>query len=240
MSNSTQANTILLVEDEQEIRDLLQFSLGRSGFQVDVAADAEQALEKLNGRLPNLVLIDWMLPGIDGLELAKRIRYNELTQALPLIMLTARGEENDKLKSFESGIDDYITKPFSPRELTARIKAVLRRADNEAVGKLTRGRIELDAVAMKVSVDGDYLHLRPTEYRLMELLMRNPDRAYSRDQLLNVVWGRKGSIEERTVDVHILRLRRALKPHGLAELIKTIWGFGYRLNSALLEEPVKA
>ncbi|MCY4655557.1 MAG: response regulator, partial [Gammaproteobacteria bacterium] len=205
MTKSMQANTILVVEDEQEIRDLLQFSLSRAGFNVDPVADAEQALEKLSRRLPSLVLIDWMLPGIDGLELARRIRYDEVTKQIPLIMLTARGAENDKLKSFDSGIDDYVTKPFSPRELTARIKAVLRRTGMDSNGKLSIGKIEIDTLALQVTIDEEIVHLRPTEYRLLELFLRNPKRAYSRAQLLDLVWERSSYVDERTVDVHILR-----------------------------------
>ena len=229
-----QANTILVVEDEQEIRDLLQFSLGRSGFKVDSVVDAEQALDKLHEKLPNLILIDWMLPGIDGVELARRIRNDDDTKRIPLIMLTARGEESDKLKSFESGIDDYITKPFSPRELTARINAVLRRAGADVEEKIRIDRLELDSVGFHVHVDGQTVHLRPTEYRVLELFMKHPNRAYSRSQLLNSVWGRRTYVDERTVDVHIRRLRKALEPFDLGDLIKTVWGVGYRLNPAYI------
>lgn len=225
-----QANTILVVEDEQEIRDLLQFSLERSGFKVDSVVDAEQALDKLHEKLPNLILIDWMLPGIDGVELARRIRNDDATMRIPLIMLTARGEERDKLKSFESGIDDYVTKPFSPRELTARIKAVLRRSGIDAEEKIRIDRLELDPVGYHVHVDGETVHLRPTEYRVLEMFMKHPNRAYSRAQLLNSVWGKRTYVDDRTVDVHIRRLRKALEPFDMDDLVKTVWGVGYRLN----------
>ena len=228
-------NTILVVEDEREIRDLLKFTLGRAGFHVDAVDDAEQALDKLVGRLPSLALIDWMLPGIDGVELARRIRHDEDTARIPIIMLTALDTERDKLTSFDAGIDDYVVKPFSNHELIARIKAVLRRSGVDTEKNISINGLHLDSVGLHVSVDGETVHLRPTEYRLLELFMTNPKRAYSRSQLIDFVWGHQTFVDERTVDVHILRLRKALEPYNMNNLVKTVWGTGYRLNPDYLK-----
>jgi two-component system phosphate regulon response regulator PhoB len=224
------SNRVLLVEDETDIREMLTFALERADFEVRAAETAEQALDILDGPLPNLVLIDWMLPGMSGVELASRLRSDPLTAELPLLMLTARGEEADKLKSFDAGIDDYVTKPFSPRELIARIKALLRRAGNPDDGVLALGRLTLDTRGHHVAVDKDKVHVGPTEFRLLELLMRHPNRAFERSQLLDRVWGRNVYVEERTVDVHVLRLRKALSPFGMAEAVETVRGVGYRLS----------
>lgn len=224
------ANAILLVEDEAEIRDMLKFALSRAGFEVWEADTAEAALHTLDGLLPSLVVVDWMLPGLSGVDLAKRLRRDEHTARLPLIMLTARGEESDKLKSFESGIDDYIVKPFSPRELIARVKALLRRSGAAEDGLLERGRIQMSLTAHQVTIDGAPVKIGPTEFRLLELFMSNPDRAFDRSQLLDRVWGRSVYVEERTVDVHVLRLRKALKPHGMDKTIQTVRGIGYRFS----------
>ena len=224
-------DSVLLVEDEADIREMLTFTLERSGFNVVSAETAEQALEILDGPLPNLVLIDWMLPGMSGVDLARRLRRDPLTAELPLLMLTARGEESDKLKSFDAGIDDYVTKPFSPRELTARVKALLRRSGEPENGVLAHGRLCLDTRAHSVRVGDQTVSLGPTEFRLLELLMRHPDRAFDRSQLLDRVWGRNVYIEERTVDVHVLRLRKALSPFGMANAVETVRGVGYRLSA---------
>ena len=224
------SNALLLVEDDPDIRQMLTFSLDRAGFAVEPAETAEQALAALDGPLPTLVIIDWMLPGMSGVELAKRLRRDELTKGLPLLMLTARGEEADKLRSFDAGIDDYVTKPFSPRELVARIKALLRRSGESETGVLELGRLKLDTRGHHVAVDDSRVHMGPTEFRLLELLMRNPDRAFDRNQLLDRVWGRNVYVEERTVDVHVLRLRRALSPFGLDKSVQTVRGVGYRLS----------
>ena len=224
------SNALLLVEDDPDIRQMLTFSLDRAGFAVEPAETAEQALAALDGPLPTLVIIDWMLPGMSGVELAKRLRRDELTKGLPLLMLTARGEEADKLRSFDAGIDDYVTKPFSPRELVARIKALLRRSGEPETGVLELGRLKLDTRGHHVAVDDSRVHMGPTEFRLLELLMRNPDRAFDRNQLLDRVWGRNVYVEERTVDVHVLRLRRALSPFGLDKSVQTVRGVGYRLS----------
>lgn len=226
------ANTILLVEDEPDIRDMLKFALSRAGFEVWEADSAEAALHTLDGLLPNLVIIDWMLPGMSGVDLAKRLRREEQTTRLPLIMLTARGEESDKLKSFESGMDDYIVKPFSPRELIARVRALLRRSGAPEDGVLEAGGIQMNLTAHMVTVAGEPVRLGPTEFRLLELFMSHPDRAFDRAQLLDRVWGRSVYVEERTVDVHVLRLRKALKPSGVDQRIQTVRGVGYRFSAS--------
>lgn len=223
---------ILVVEDEQEIRELLQYSIGRSGYNVSVVPDAESALDHLKNEAPDLILIDWMLPRMTGIELARRIRHDQYTKDIPLIMLTARGEEVDKLKSFDAGVDDYVTKPFSPRELNARIKALLRRVGDAEGIQLSVEGLNLDTVAHSVCVKGDYIHLRPTEYRLLELFLRHPKRAFQRSQLLDLVWGRSVYVDERTVDVHVLRLRKALQDYEMDSLVQTVRGVGYRLNPA--------
>ena len=224
------ANRILLVEDETDIHEMLSFAFERAGLDVQIAETAEQALEILDGPLPSLVIIDWMLPGMTGIELARRLRRDPLTGDLPLLMLTARGEESDKLKSFDAGVDDYVTKPFSPRELIARVRALLRRSGDPADGILALGPLTLDTKGHHVSVGSDRIHVGPTEFRLLELLMRNPNRAFDRTQLLDRVWGRNVYLEERTVDVHVLRLRKALHPFGMDKAVETVRGVGYRLT----------
>jgi two-component system phosphate regulon response regulator PhoB len=224
------SNTVLLVEDEPDIRDMLNFALTRAGFQVLESDTAEDAMRKLDGRLPSLLIIDWMLPGMSGVDLARRLRLDAHTANLPMIMLTARGEETDKLKSFDSGIDDYIVKPFSPRELIARVKALLRRAGSPEDGIVESDGIRMDLNAHQVTINGERAKLGPTEFRLLELFLSNPDRAFDRSQLLDRVWGRSVYVEERTVDVHVLRLRKALKPYGLDRLIETVRGVGYRFS----------
>lgn len=222
------SNTILLVEDEPGIREMLAFALDRAGYATVEAGTAEAALALLEGPLPGLVIIDWMLPGASGVELARRLRRDEFTKELPLIMLTARSEEADKLESFDSGIDDYITKPFSPRELIARVKALLRRSGTSTDGVLESGDIVLDIASHRLTIAGKNVHLGPTEFRLLEYLMHHPDRAFDRAQLLDRVWGRSVYVEERTVDVHVLRLRRALAVMGRDNCIETVRGVGYR------------
>ena len=225
-------NEVLVIEDEREIREMLNFSLTRAGFSVCEADSAEAALRRLDGPLPALLIIDWMLPGMSGVELARRLRQDEHTASLPMIMLTARGEETDKLKSFDSGVDDYLTKPFSPKELIARMRALLRRTGTPDSGVISGGSLRLDLKAHKLSIDGQVVKVGPTEFRLLELFMRNPERAFGRAQLLDRVWGRSIYVEERTVDVHVLRLRKTLKPHGADRLIQTVRGVGYRFSPA--------
>ncbi len=223
---------ILIVEDEKPIREMVGFSLGRAGFSVTEAGDISEAFECLAHQLPDLILLDWMLPGASGLELARRLKRDELTRDVPIIMLTARGEEEDKVTGLEAGADDYITKPFSPRELQARIRAVLRRSSNEDESGVVRIEgLELDTESHRVSANQVPVDMGPTEFRLLEFFMTHPERVYSREQLLDRVWGRNSFVEERTVDVHILRLRKALAPSGYEAMIQTVRGAGYRLSS---------
>ena len=225
------SNNILLIEDEPDIREMLEFSLIRAGFNVTSAETAEEALRLLfEIELPALVVIDWMLPGMQGTQLAKRLREDPLTRETPMIMLTARGEEADKLKGFESGIDDYITKPFSPKELIARIKALLRRAGIPTEGRLQAGPLMLNLHSHELLIDGNVIAIGPTEFRLLEFLLSHPGRAFNRSQLLDRVWGRGAYVEERTVDVHVLRLRKALKPYGADVMVQTVRGVGYRFQ----------
>ena len=224
-------NTVLVVEDEPDIRELLKFTLERAGLKVLEADSAEQALSLLEGPLPSIAIIDWMLPGISGVELTRRLRKDPLTAIMPLIMLTARGEEADKLKSFDSGIDDYLTKPFSPKELIARIKALMRRTGTPEDGHLVAHGLDLDTNAHRLTADGETVSLGPTEFRLLELLMSNSNRAFDRSQLLDRVWGRNVYVEERTVDVHVLRLRKALSRSNLEHLVQTVRGVGYRFSN---------
>ena len=224
------ANKLLIIEDEPDLRELLSFTLSREGYDVMEAETAETALQMLDSKLPDLAIVDWMLPGMDGIELVKRLRRDDVTEDLPIIMLTARGEEPDKLKSFDVGIDDYITKPFSPRELLARIKALLKRSGTPENNVLESNGIQLDLNSHRVTINGEEIHTGPTEYRLLELLVRNPDRVFNRNQLLDRVWGRGVYVEERTVDVHILRLRKLLKPFGLDRAVQTVRSVGYRFS----------
>jgi len=225
------SNNILLIEDEPDIREMLEFSLSRAGYAVSSAATAEEALSLMfETELPALAIIDWMLPGMQGTELAKRLREDPLTKEIPLIMLTARGEEEDTLRGFESGFDDYITKPFSPKELVARIKALLRRSGLSTEGLLKAGPLTLDLHRHEVKVDGTVISLGPTEFRLLEFFLAHPGRAFDRGQLLDRVWGRSAYVEERTVDVHVLRLRKALKPHDVDGMVQTVRGVGYRFQ----------
>lgn len=222
--------TILVIEDEAEIREMLRFSLERADYQVLEAETAEVALDKLQGRLPDLLLVDWMLPGISGVEFIRRLRKDELTANLPAIMLTARGEETDKLKGFDCGADDFLTKPFSPKELLARIKALLRRSGSQDSEKLVAGIMTLDLGQHQLSINGDTVEIGPTEYRLLEFFLKKQNRVYSREQLLDRVWGRNVYVEERTVDVHILRLRKLLTPYGCDTWVQTVRGAGYRFT----------
>ena len=222
---------ILVVEDEPDIRELLSFTITRAGFDVREAENAEDAIKMLDVGTPELIVIDWMLPGMDGIDLAKWLRSDELTSTLPIIMLTARGEEIDKLRSFEAGVDDYVTKPFSPKELTARIKALLRRTRQPETNELVVAGLKIDLMSHKLYVMDKEVDIGPTEFKLLELFMRNPDRAFDRSQLLDRVWGRGVYVEERTVDVHVLRLRKVLKPLSHHHLLETVRGVGYRLSS---------
>jgi len=223
-------NTVLVVEDDPDIRELLRFTLERAGLKVVEAESGEDALTVLDGPQPSVAIIDWMLPGINGVELTQRLRKDPLTSAMPLIMLTARGEEADKLKSFDSGIDDYLTKPFSPKELVARVKALIRRTGLPEDGHIIVQGLDLDINAHRLTINGVPIPIGPTEFKLLELLMSNPNRAFGRAQLLDRVWGRSVYVEERTVDVHILRLRKALSKFDLDRLVQTVRGIGYRFS----------
>jgi two-component system phosphate regulon response regulator PhoB len=229
----SQDTKILVVEDETAIREMLSFTLERAGFRVTEAGDTREATEKLNTDLPDLILLDWMLPGISGVEFARRLRGEERTRDLPVIMLTARGEEESKLRGFEVGVDDYVTKPFSTHELVARIRAVLRRAagkESEPQEVIEIEGMTLDTAGHRVSVNGQLVNLGPTEFRLLQFFMAHAERVYSRDQLLDQVWGSQVYIEDRTVDVHIRRLRKALEPYGFDRYIQTVRGAGYRFS----------
>lgn len=224
---------ILVVEDEPAIQELIALNLEQAGQTPVMAASAEQALERIQEALPDLVLLDWMLPGQSGLELARRLRGDARTKRLPIIMLTARGDEEDKLRGLETGADDYITKPFSVKELQARIKAVLRRRAPEITDDAVEYHgLRLDPASHRITGKGKDLAMGPTEFRLLHFFMTHPERVYSRTQLLDQVWGDHVFIEERTVDVHIRRLRSALEKSGHHTFIQTIRGSGYRFSRA--------
>ena len=223
--------TILVVEDETAIREMLGVTLQRAGFSIIEAGDTREASDRLGEQMPDLVLLDWMLPGISGIEFAKRLRRDEATRELPIIMLTARGEEESKLRGFEMGVDDYVTKPFSTQELVARIRAVLRRsAGQEVHEQIEIDGLNLDMASHRVSANDETISLGPTEFRLLHFFMTHAERVYSRDQLLDQVWGNQVYIEDRTVDVHIRRLRKALAPYGFDRHIQTVRGAGYRFS----------
>ena len=224
---------ILIVEDEKPIRDMIAFGLRRAGFEVREAEDCASARASIADARPDLILIDWMLPDQSGLELTRAVKRGKDTQDLPVIMLTARADEHDKVSGLEGGADDYVTKPFSPRELLARINAVLRRSSPGATGEsLEAGGVVLDVASHRVTVDEQSVALGPTEYRLLQFFMEHPERVYSRSQLLDRVWGGNVYVEERTVDVHIRRLRKTLEPFGLDRLIQTVRGTGYRFSAS--------
>ncbi|MGH8190387.1 MAG: phosphate regulon transcriptional regulator PhoB [Rhodanobacteraceae bacterium] len=224
---------ILIVEDEASIRDMVAFALRKADMEVIHAADARAALVAIADAPPDLILLDWMLPGMTGLELARRLRGVERTAEVPIIMLTARGEEMDRVSGLEAGVDDYVVKPFSTRELVARIKAVLRRSQgDDGSGSVEIRGLRIDGPAHRVFAGAAQLEIGPTEYRLLHFFMTHPERVYSRAQLLDHVWGGSVYVEERTVDVHIRRLRKALEPHGLDGLIQTVRGTGYRFSAA--------
>lgn len=224
---------ILIVEDEPAIQELLAFNMRQAGFQPLRAEDAEAAWAQIRAVRPDLILLDWMLPHTSGVALAKQLRADAATRDIPIIMLTARGEESDKVTGLEAGADDYITKPFSPRELIARVRAALRRvAPQSQDATVSLGGLELSPSAHRVSADGRNLDLNPTEFRLLTFFMTHPDRVYSRAQLLDQLWGSQAEVEERTVDVHIRRLRAALEPLGKDGLIHTVRGSGYRFSVA--------
>ncbi|WKE64710.1 phosphate regulon transcriptional regulator PhoB [Gallaecimonas kandeliae] len=226
------ARRVLIVEDEAPIREMLAFILDQNGYQPVEAEDIASAQAKLQEPFPDLVLLDWMLPGGSGLQLAKTMKQSEYTRQIPIIMITARGEEEDKVRGLEVGADDYITKPFSPKELMARIKAVMRRASPTNVDDIIEVQgLRLDPVSHRVTAFEDSLDMGPTEFKLLHFFMTHPERVYSREQLLDNVWGTNVYVEDRTVDVHIRRLRKALEGHGHDRLVQTVRGAGYRFSS---------
>ena len=223
---------ILVVEDEQPIRDLIAFGLRRGCFDVALAENCLEARAAIADRRPDLVVLDWMLPDMSGLELARQLRRDPGTRDIPIILLTARADEADKVAGLQGWADDYLTKPFSARELSARIQAVLRRAvPADAEGRVELGGLVIDRAAHRVQGNGATISLGPTEYRLLTFLMTHPERVYSRSQLLDRVWGGNVYVDERTVDVHIRRLRKALEPGGFDGLVQTVRGAGYRLSA---------
>lgn len=223
--------SVLVVEDESAIREMIAFSLKRAGFEALEAADTSAARVMIANRVPDLILLDWMLPDVSGIEFARSLRREDSTREIPVIMLTARTDEDDKIRGLDSGVDDYITKPFSSRELIARIKAVLRRASPEGADELLEaGGLVLNASSHRVLADGVNVSLGPTEFRLLRFFMGRPERVFSRSQLLDRVWGGNVYVEERTVDVHIRRLRKALEDKGFDSYIQTVRGAGYRFS----------
>jgi len=221
--------SVLVVDDEAAIRDMIQFALERAKMTVLTAADAQQALVQISEQRPDIILLDWMMPGVSGIELTRRLRRDAFTEDIPIIMLTAKVTEDDKVAGLEAGTDDYVIKPFSPRELLARIRAVLRRssAANDQ-GQLVVGDLTLDTVSRRILHGQDEIRMGPTEYRLLEFFMEHQGRAYSRSQILDHVWEANAYLEERTVDVHIRRLRKALEPSGTSHYLQTVRGHGYR------------
>lgn len=223
--------TILVVEDEVAIRDMIGMSLDRAGFRWLAAGSVEDARSILADNAPDLMLLDWMLPGVSGLDFARQLRRDDSSRELPVIMLTARDTEEDMIRGLEGGVDDYLTKPFSTRELIARIKTVLRRSGSNDEGPITIGPLILEPSSHRVRAGKRKIELGPTEFRLLKFFMCHPERVYAREQLLDRVWGRNVYIDDRTVDVHIRRLRKALEPYQAAGLIQTVRGAGYRLSA---------
>lgn len=229
---SVNKDKILIIEDEEAIRDMLGYALMKEGFICNEANDVEQALTTLEGDRPNLILLDWMLPGMSGIDYARRLRTVPETRDIPIIMLTARGEEADKVRGLETGADDYITKPFSTKELIARVKAVLRRySKEEQSGIVEVEGLTLDPETYRVSANDKTIDISPTEFKLLHFFIGHPERVYSRSQLLDQVWGENVYVEERTVDVHIRRLRKTLEPFGFDRFIQTVRSVGYRFST---------
>jgi two-component system phosphate regulon response regulator PhoB len=220
----------MIVDDEPDIREVMRFALEEGGFRTLEAGHADEA-RKLLSEAPDLVLLDWMLPGRSGLELAAQLKQNPKTREMPIIMVSARGEEEDRIKGLDTGADDYITKPFSPREMVARVNAVLRRSKpDEEKDKIEIGGLTIDDFSHRVSANGIMIDIAPTEYRLLHFFMTHADRAFTRSQLLDQVWGDQVYVEERTVDVHVRRLRKALEKTGHENLLQTVRGVGYRFS----------
>jgi two-component system phosphate regulon response regulator PhoB len=232
VTNRVGENTILIVEDDSGVREMARFLLEQSDYKVAEAIDAERARHCIADHSPALILLDWMLPGLSGIDFARQLKRDSTTRDIPIIMLTARGEEDDKVRGLESGADDYISKPFSTRELVARIKAVLRRAAPHKGEEIVEiGGLRLDPASHRVSSNGDLLELGPTEFRLLHFFLTHQERVYTRGQLLDRVWGTNVYIEERTVDVYMRRLRKLLAPSGHQGLLQTVRGAGYRCSN---------
>jgi two-component system phosphate regulon response regulator PhoB len=224
---------VLIVEDEAALVTMLRYNLEREGFAVCAASDGEEALMQIAERKPDVVLLDWMLPLVSGIEVCRQIRRAPASRTLPIVMLTARGEEGDRIRGLNSGADDYVVKPFSPAELIARLRAVMRRAQPTSVEEVLRfADLAVDLVAHRVSRGGRPIHLGPTEFRLLRFLMQHPGRVFSREQLLDQVWGHDVYVEARTVDVHIRRLRKAINVSGALDLVRTVRSAGYALDEA--------
>jgi len=226
--------TLLIVEDEKPIRDMFRFALLRTEYTLSEAEDAKSLWQALDQHQPDLILMDWMLPDSSGIELTKRLKQDELTAEIPIIMLTARCEEKDKIQGLNAGADDYVVKPFSPLELLARIKAVLRRSQKKSNKmELVHQQLIMDTLNHRLTAEGETVELGPKEYRLLKYFMENPNRVFSRSQLMDRIWGRNTYVEERTVDVHIRRLRKVLSPWSYHKHIQTVRGAGYRFSSQL-------
>ena len=222
---------VLLVEDDPALSELLEFRFRAEGYAVQVTPDGDEALLLASEEVPDLVVLDWMIEGTSGLEVCRRLRRDKATAHVPIIMLTARGEEDDKIRGLETGADDYLTKPFSPRELIARVAAIMRRIRPALAGEvLTVGDLSLDATAHRVTRQGNTINLGPTEFRLLKFFMEHPGRVFSRGQLLDAVWGTDSDIELRTVDVHIRRLRKGIELEGIADPVRTVRSAGYSLE----------
>ncbi|MEM9301215.1 MAG: phosphate regulon transcriptional regulator PhoB [Pseudomonadota bacterium] len=225
---------ILIVEDEAPIREMVDFALARSGMDCIEAEDVRDAQNEIMKQVPDLILLDWMLPGMSGIDYARRLRKEELTKDIPIIMLTARGHEDDRIRGLETGADDYLVKPFSTRELVARINAVIRRASPTGDSEVIESEgLKIDLAAHRAFAGAKPLSLGPTEFRLLSFLMSHPERVYSRSQLLDHVWGGDVYVDERTVDVHIRRVRKALEPHDYQKFIQTVRGAGYRFSTTV-------
>lgn len=223
---------VLIVEDEAPIREMLSFVMEQHGFQAVEARDYDNAVAQLKEPYPDMVLLDWMLPGGSGLQLAKKIKSDDFIRHIPIIMITAKSEEENKIRGLEVGADDYITKPFSPKELMARMRAVLRRVAPTVLDEpLEVDGVQLDPVSHRISFEGKSINMGPTEFKLLHFFMTHPERVYSREQLLDQVWGTNVYVEDRTVDVHIRRLRKALTEYGREQLIQTVRGVGYRFSN---------
>jgi two-component system phosphate regulon response regulator PhoB len=224
---------VLIIEDESAIRDMLSFTLETAGFQVLEAPNAEQGWKIATDTQPDLILLDWMLPGVPGISMLSRLKSNDKLRTIPVIMLTAKTDEADQVQGFETGADDYVTKPFSPRALLARVQAMLRRMDTGEGEIIVVGRIRLDNASHRVSIDGTDIHLGPKEFRLLQFFILHADRVFSRNQLLDELWGDRVVVEDRTVDVHIRRLRKALEAFNCEAYIQTVRGSGYRFSTRI-------